>query len=29
MAENFKGSVAKKYPDGATNKRISERLGVS
>ena len=28
MAENFKGSVAKKYPDGATNKRISERLGV-
>ena len=29
MSENFKDSVAGKYLDGVTNKRISERLGVS
>ena len=29
MSENFKDSVAEKYLDGVTNKRISERLGVS
>ena len=29
MSENFKDSVAEKYLDGVTNKRISERLRVS
>ena len=29
MVENFKDSVAEKYLDGVTNKRMAERLGVS